>query len=184
MREIREDLPPGLLPRASRARARLRSPAIRASTRWPWAFVEHTDSRFDPETLRRFVRAYQRVAPADDRRGLGHSRSSCASSSSRTCGGLAEAIVEQAAARERPTSSRDRLLGIDGRPPADARRSPARPGGGADHRPASRSAHRAAARPGPRRDQRDRLAGRAARRAGDLGDRAVGASSASRSPRT
>src|SRR2546428_13683708 len=28
-----------------------------------WAFVAHTDSRFDPETLRRFVRAYQRIQP-------------------------------------------------------------------------------------------------------------------------
>jgi len=28
-----------------------------------WAFVAHTDSRFDPEMLRRFVRAYQRVQP-------------------------------------------------------------------------------------------------------------------------
>ena len=28
-----------------------------------WAFVAHTDSRFDPETLRRFVRAYQSVQP-------------------------------------------------------------------------------------------------------------------------
>src|SRR5260221_1491622 len=28
-----------------------------------WAFVAHMDSRFDPETLRRFVRAYQRVQP-------------------------------------------------------------------------------------------------------------------------
>ena len=28
-----------------------------------WAFVAHTDSRFDPESLRRFVRAYQRVQP-------------------------------------------------------------------------------------------------------------------------
>src|SRR4030067_833435 len=28
-----------------------------------WAFVAHTDSRFDPETLRRFVQAYQRVQP-------------------------------------------------------------------------------------------------------------------------
>ena len=28
-----------------------------------WAFVAHTDSRFDPETLRRFVSAYQRVQP-------------------------------------------------------------------------------------------------------------------------
>ena len=28
-----------------------------------WAFVAHTDSRFEPETLRRFVRAYQSVEP-------------------------------------------------------------------------------------------------------------------------
>ncbi len=28
-----------------------------------WAFVAHTDSRFDPEALRRFVAAYQRVQP-------------------------------------------------------------------------------------------------------------------------
>jgi Glycosyltransferase family 36/Putative glucoamylase len=28
-----------------------------------WAYVAHTDSRFDPETLARFVRAYQRVQP-------------------------------------------------------------------------------------------------------------------------
>src|SRR5207302_5659613 len=28
-----------------------------------WAFVAHTDSRFDPESLRSFVRAYQRVQP-------------------------------------------------------------------------------------------------------------------------
>lgn len=28
-----------------------------------WAFVAHTDSRFDPDTLARFVRAYQKVQP-------------------------------------------------------------------------------------------------------------------------
>src|SRR5262245_26164949 len=28
-----------------------------------WAFVAHTDSRFDPDVLRRFVQAYQRVEP-------------------------------------------------------------------------------------------------------------------------
>ena len=28
-----------------------------------WAFVAHTDSRFDPDVLRRFVTAYQRVQP-------------------------------------------------------------------------------------------------------------------------
>jgi cyclic beta-1,2-glucan synthetase len=28
-----------------------------------WAYVAHTDSRFELETLRRFVRAYQRIQP-------------------------------------------------------------------------------------------------------------------------
>ena len=28
-----------------------------------WAFVAHTDSRFEPELLRRFVNAYQRLQP-------------------------------------------------------------------------------------------------------------------------
>ena len=30
-----------------------------------WAYVAHTDSRFDPESLRRFVRAYQGLQPLD-----------------------------------------------------------------------------------------------------------------------
>ena len=36
-----------------------------------WAYVAHTDSRFDPESLRRLVRAYQGVAAADHRRAVG-----------------------------------------------------------------------------------------------------------------
>ena len=28
-----------------------------------WAYVAHSDSRFDPDSLRLFVRAYQRVQP-------------------------------------------------------------------------------------------------------------------------
>ena len=28
-----------------------------------WAYIAHTDSRFDPESLRRMVRAYQEVSP-------------------------------------------------------------------------------------------------------------------------
>jgi cyclic beta-1,2-glucan synthetase len=62
VREIRDDLPPGyyrLLPKL----------ATGPFAGYPrvfgvaWAFVAHTDSRFDPEMLRRFVRAYQRVQP-------------------------------------------------------------------------------------------------------------------------
>src|SRR5450631_339212 len=60
IREIRVDLPPGFyreLPKFSdgpfAGYPRVFSVA--------WAFVAHTDSRFDPDTLRRFVRAYQSV---------------------------------------------------------------------------------------------------------------------------
>src|SRR3984885_11827275 len=62
IREIRVDLPPGFyreLPKFAdgpfAGYPRVFSVA--------WAFVAHTDSRFDPEVLRRFVRAYQSVQP-------------------------------------------------------------------------------------------------------------------------
>ncbi|HEY3170823.1 MAG TPA: glycosyl transferase, partial [Thermoanaerobaculia bacterium] len=62
LREIREDLPP----RYYRELPKLESgplegyPRVYALT---CHFVAHTDSRFDTETLRRFVLAYQRTAP-------------------------------------------------------------------------------------------------------------------------
>ena len=62
IREIREDLPPGFY-------RQLPKLATGPFTGFPrvfgiaWGFVAHTDSRFDPETLRRFVRAYQSVEP-------------------------------------------------------------------------------------------------------------------------
>ena len=37
--------------------------AIRASTRWLWRLIAHTDCRLDTDTLRRFIAAYQTVAP-------------------------------------------------------------------------------------------------------------------------
>ena len=63
IREIHQDLPPGLLSGAAQARRRASSRAIPASTALAWAFVAHTDSRIELETLGRFVRAYQRVQP-------------------------------------------------------------------------------------------------------------------------
>ena len=60
--EIREDLPPGYY----RQLPKLAGGPLRGYPRvfgLAWAFVAHTDSRFDPEALRRFVRAYQRVQP-------------------------------------------------------------------------------------------------------------------------
>jgi cyclic beta-1,2-glucan synthetase len=62
VREIRTDLPPAF----SRQLPKLRNGPHEGYPRvfgLAWAFVAHTDSRFDPETLRRFVRAYQSIQP-------------------------------------------------------------------------------------------------------------------------
>ncbi|HEU4517728.1 MAG TPA: protein ndvB, partial [Steroidobacteraceae bacterium] len=62
IREIRSDLPPGYY----RQLPKLAAGPFAGFPRVfgvAWAFVAHTDSRFDPEMLRRFVRAYQQVQP-------------------------------------------------------------------------------------------------------------------------
>src|SRR5712664_1845087 len=62
LREIRDDLPRGFY----RKLPKLASGHLQGYPRVfgvAWAFVAHTDSRFDPEALRRFVAAYQRVQP-------------------------------------------------------------------------------------------------------------------------
>src|ERR1022692_4738273 len=62
LREIRDDLPKGFY----RELPKLASGHLEGFPRVygvAWAFVAHTDSRFDPEVLRRFVAAYQRVQP-------------------------------------------------------------------------------------------------------------------------
>ena len=62
LREIRDDLPPGFY----RELPKLIEGPLAGYPRVygiAWAFVAHTDSRLDPESLRRFVRAYQRVQP-------------------------------------------------------------------------------------------------------------------------
>src|SRR5579862_1159294 len=62
LREIRDDLPPAYY----RKLPKLASGHLEGYPRVfgvAWAFVAHTDSRFDPEVLRRFVTAYQRVQP-------------------------------------------------------------------------------------------------------------------------
>jgi len=64
IREIEDDLPPGFyrdLPKL--AEGHLEGyPRVFGIA---WAFVAHTDSHFDPEILRRFVRAYQQVTPLE-----------------------------------------------------------------------------------------------------------------------
>src|SRR5436853_5911951 len=62
IREIRDDLPPGYyrqLPKLTTGPFAGYPQVFGVA----WAFVAHMDSRFDPEMLRRFVRAYQRVQP-------------------------------------------------------------------------------------------------------------------------
>src|SRR5271154_4523857 len=62
LREIRDDLPPGFYKRLPK----LASGHLAGYPRVygvAWAFVAHTDSRFDPGVLHRFVSAYQRVQP-------------------------------------------------------------------------------------------------------------------------
>ncbi len=62
IREIRDDLPPGYY----RQLPKLASGPFAGYPRvfgLAWAFVAHTDSHVDPSTLRRFVRAYQRIQP-------------------------------------------------------------------------------------------------------------------------
>jgi cyclic beta-1,2-glucan synthetase len=62
LREIRDDLPLGFYKKLPK----LASGHLEGYPRVygiAWAFVAHTDSRFDPEILRRFVSAYQRVQP-------------------------------------------------------------------------------------------------------------------------
>lgn len=62
IREIRDDLPPGYY-------RQLPKLAVGPFAGYPrvfglaWAFIAHTDSYFDPEMLRRFITAYQRVQP-------------------------------------------------------------------------------------------------------------------------
>ncbi len=62
LREIEEDLPPGFyweLPKLAMGE-QAGYPRVYALA---WAYVEHTDSRFDLDSLRRFVRAYQPAQP-------------------------------------------------------------------------------------------------------------------------
>ncbi len=62
LREIIDDLPPGYY----RQLPKLASGHLKHYPRVfgvAWAFVAHTDSRFDPDMLRRFVSAYQCVQP-------------------------------------------------------------------------------------------------------------------------
>ncbi|MGD0121641.1 MAG: glucoamylase family protein [Candidatus Limnocylindrales bacterium] len=62
LREIRDDLPPDYyreLPKLAEGHLEGYPRVLGIA----WAYIAHTDSRFDPESLRRMVRAYQGVEP-------------------------------------------------------------------------------------------------------------------------
>ncbi len=80
-----------------------------------WAYVAHTDSRFQLETLQRFVRAYQRVQPLTIGEGWAiaiHLRVVLAENLRR----LAQLIVRSRHARAAADELADRLLGLSGWP--------------------------------------------------------------------
>ena len=119
VREVREDLPPGFyreLPKLSRGPF-AGYPRVYALA---WAFVEHTDSHFETETLRRFVRAYQRtrLLTIGEVWAIAIFLRLVLVENLRR---MAERIVDRRRAREEADALADRILGIEGAPPEDAR---------------------------------------------------------------
>lgn len=78
-----------------------------------WAYIAHSDSRFDPETLRRFVRAYQQVQPLT----IGELWAVAITLRIVLVENLrraAELIVGSRVARQQADDVADRLLGVNG----------------------------------------------------------------------
>jgi cyclic beta-1,2-glucan synthetase len=142
VREVRTDLPAGYY----RQLPKLRSGPLAGYPRVfgvAWAFVAHTDSRFDPEALTRFVRAYQTVQPLS----IGELWAVAITLRIVLVENLrrsAVRIMSRRSAREEADSVADRLMGVNDRAvPApsllrgllrSARPAPARPGSGDDAR--------------------------------------------------
>ncbi len=113
VRQVREDLPLGFY----RQLPKLADGPLQGYPRvlgLAWAFVAHTDSRFEPETLQRFVRGFQRVQPLT----IGELwavpialRIVLVENLRR----LAERIVTGRAARQAADALADDLLGLGGR---------------------------------------------------------------------
>jgi cyclic beta-1,2-glucan glucanotransferase len=113
LREIREDLPTGYY----RELPKLAEGHLEGFPRvfgLAWAFVAHTDSRFDPEALLRFVRAYQRVQPLTigELWAIAITLRVILVENLRRC---AERIVRSRSARQRADALADRLLESQGR---------------------------------------------------------------------
>ena len=114
LRDIRADLPPGFY----RKLPKLSSGEMRGYPRVfgiAWAFVAHTDSQFDPEVLRRYIGAYQRVQPLTIGELWAVSitlRIVLVENLRR----LAERIVRGRVARQEADELADQLLGISNKP--------------------------------------------------------------------
>jgi len=112
IREIRDDLPRGYY----RQLPKLADGPLEGYPRVfgvAWAFVAHTDSLFDPQTLCRFVRAYQRVQPLT----IGELWAVAITLRIVLVENLrraAERIVSSRAARQEADALADRLLGVSG----------------------------------------------------------------------
>ena len=114
LREIRDDLPPSYY----RKLPKLATGPFQGYPRvfgLAWAFVAHTDSRFEPEALRRFVRAYQRVQPLTigELWAVAITLRIVLVENLRR---LAERLVHGRAARQQADTLADALLGLGGRP--------------------------------------------------------------------
>ncbi|HEX6260778.1 MAG TPA: glucoamylase family protein, partial [Woeseiaceae bacterium] len=112
LREVRDDLPSGYY----RELPKLAEGHLQGYPRvygLAWAFVAHTDSRFDPEMLRRFVRAYQRVQPLTigELWAVAITLRVVLIENLRR---LAESIVHERAARQEADAVADSLLGLGG----------------------------------------------------------------------
>ncbi|WP_237355721.1 GH36-type glycosyl hydrolase domain-containing protein [Xanthobacter sp. YC-JY1] len=114
IREIRSDLPPGYY----RQLPKLAGGPFAGYPRVfgvAWAFVAHTDSRFDPEMLSRYLTAYQEIQP------LTIGELWAVSITLRivlieNLRRLAQAIVDDRIARREADALADRLLGAGGTP--------------------------------------------------------------------
>ena len=110
VREIRDDLPEhyyGELPKLAEGHLEGYPRVIGIA----WAYVAHTDSRFDPDSLRRMVRAYQEVEPLTigELWAIAISLRIILVENLRR---LAQQIVSSRTARQRADELADSLLGI------------------------------------------------------------------------
>ncbi len=118
IREIRDDLPSGYY----RQLPKLTNGPFAGYPRVfgvAWAYVAHTDSLFDAQTLRRFVRAYQRVQPLT----IGELWAVAITLRIVLVENLrrgARRILASRVAREEADALADRLFGVNGRAPEAA----------------------------------------------------------------